>query len=89
MAEIDDALPNTKTTIEIPGEEEILLEQQKQIEEVETEGGPVEIEMDEDGGAEISFDPKIAAMEGGEDHNANLAEFFRRWCIRSLIIRTV
>jgi hypothetical protein len=75
MAEIDDALPNTKTTIEIPGEEEILLEQQKQIEEVETEGGPVEIQMDEDGGAEISFDPKIAAMEGGEDHNANLAEF--------------
>jgi hypothetical protein len=31
--------------------------------------------MDEDGGAEISFDPKIAAPEGGEDHNANLAEF--------------
>ena len=31
--------------------------------------------MDEDGGAEISFDPKVASPEGGEDHNANLAEF--------------
>ena len=75
MAEIDDALPNTKTTVEIPGEEEILLEQQEKIEEVETEGGPVEIEMDEDGGAEISFDPKAAAMEGGEEHDSNLSEF--------------
>jgi hypothetical protein len=35
--------------LKFPGEEEILLEQQKQIEEVETEGGPVEIQMDEDG----------------------------------------
>ena len=75
MAEIDDALPNTKTTVELPGEAEIIQEQENQIEQVETEGGPVEITMDEDGGAEISFDPKIAAPEGGEDHNANLAEF--------------
>jgi len=75
MAEIDDALPNTKTTVELPGEAEIIQEQENQIEQIETEGGPVEITMDEDGGAEISFDPKIAAPEGGEDHNANLAEF--------------
>ena len=75
MAEIDDALPNTKTTFELPGEAEIIQEQESQIQQVEGEGGPVEITMDEDGGAEISFDPKIAAPEGGEDHNANLAEF--------------
>jgi hypothetical protein len=75
MAEIDDALPNTKTTVELPGEAEIIQEQENQIEQVETEGGPVEITMDEDGGAEISFDPKVASPEGGEDHNANLAEF--------------
>jgi hypothetical protein len=75
MAQIDDALPNTKTTVEIPGEEEIIQEQEQKIEEIQSEGGPVEIEMDEDGGAEISFDPQVAAMEGGEDHNANLAEF--------------
>jgi hypothetical protein len=75
MAQIDDALPNTRTTVEIPGEEELLLDQQEQIEEVQTQDGPVEIEMSEDGGAEISFDPKAASPEGGEDHSANLAEF--------------
>jgi hypothetical protein len=75
MAEIDDALPNTKTTVELPGEAEIIQEQENQIEQIESEGSPVEIKMDEDGGAEISFDPKIASPEGGEDHNANLAEF--------------
>jgi hypothetical protein len=31
--------------------------------------------MSEDGGAEISFDPSVASMPGGEDHYANLAEF--------------
>jgi hypothetical protein len=75
MAEIDDALPNTKTTFELPGEAEIIQEQENQIEQIESEGSPVEITMDEDGGAEISFDPKVASPEGGEDHNANLAEF--------------
>jgi hypothetical protein len=75
MAQIDDALPNTRTTVEIPGEEELLLDQQEQIEEIQTQDGPVEIEMSEDGGAEISFDPKAASPEGGEDHSANLAEF--------------
>ena len=75
MAEIDDALPNTKTTVELPSEAEIIQEQESQIEQVETEGGPVEITMDEEGGAEVSFDPKVASPEGGEDHNANLAEF--------------
>jgi hypothetical protein len=75
MAEIDDALPNTKTTVELPGEAEIIQEQENQIEQIENQGSPVEITMDEDGGAEISFDPKIASPEGGEDHNANLAEF--------------
>ena len=32
MAEIDDALPNTKTTVELPGEAEIIQEQENQIE---------------------------------------------------------
>jgi hypothetical protein len=75
MAEIDDALPNTKTTVELPSATEIIQEQENQIQQIEDEGGPVEITMDEEGGAEISFDPKVASPEGGEDHNANLAEF--------------
>ena len=71
MAEIDKALPNTKTTIEIPGQTEI---EQTIQEEIQPTESPVEINMSEDGGAEISFDPSIASIPGGEDHYANLAE---------------
>ena len=73
MAEIDKALPNTKTTIEIPGQTEI--EQTIQEEILQPTESPVEINMSEDGGAEISFDPSVASIPGGEDHYANLAEF--------------
>ena len=72
MAEIDKSLPNTKTTIEIPGQTEI---EQTIQEETQATDSPVEIKMDEDGGAEISFDPSAAAPQGGEDHYANLSEF--------------
>ena len=75
MADIDKSLPNSKTTVELPGEVEIEEAIKEQVEEVQTEGGPVEIAMDEEGGAEVSFDPSAATPEGGEDHFANLAEF--------------
>ena len=75
MAKIDKPLPNTKTTVEIPGEVEIEEAIQENVEEVQTDKGPVEIEMTEEGGAEVSFDPAAASPEGGEDHYANLAEF--------------
>jgi len=39
------------------------------------EGGEVDIQITEDGGAEIDFDPQAAALEGGMLHDANLAEF--------------
>ena len=39
------------------------------------EGGEVDIQITDDGGAEIDFDPQAAAMEGGQLHEANLAEF--------------
>jgi hypothetical protein len=73
MAEIDKSLPNTKTTIEIPGQTEIDQAIQDQAEQGQDPS--VEINMDEDGGAEISFDPSLAATQGGEDHYANLADF--------------
>ena len=57
MAKIDKPLPNTKTTVEIPGEVEIEEAIQENVEEVQTDKGPVEIEMTEEGGAEVSFDP--------------------------------
>ena len=64
-----------KTTVEVPGADELVQEQQEKIEKVQTEGGPVEIEMDQEGGAEVSFDPNAVTPEDGEDHFANLAEF--------------
>jgi hypothetical protein len=73
MAEIDKSLPNTKTEIEIPGEEEIVEAQEEVIEK--SADGQTEIEIDDDGGATINFDPGQVNPEGGEDHNANLAEF--------------
>ena len=75
MADIDKPLPNTKTTVEVPGEVEIEEAIKEKVEEVETQGGPVEIEMTEEGGAEVSFDPKVASPEGGDNHFENLAEF--------------
>jgi hypothetical protein len=72
MAEIDKSLPNTKTTIDVPGQTEIDQAVQEQIGQ---EDPSVEINMDEDGGAEISFDPSLAAPQGSQDHYANLAEF--------------
>ena len=73
MATIDKSLPNTKTEIEIPGEEEIVETQEEIVER--QEGGETEIEMTEDGGATVNFDPSAATPEGGEDHDANLADF--------------
>ena len=75
MATIDKSLPNQKTTVELPGETEIEEAVKGKVEEVQTEGGPVEIEMTEEGGAEVSFDPSVASPEGGQDHFENLAEF--------------
>ena len=53
MAEIDKPLPNTKTTVEVPGEVEIQEAIKENVEEVETKGGPVEVEMTEEDGAEV------------------------------------
>jgi hypothetical protein len=59
---IDKPLPNTKTTVEVPGEVEIQEAVKENVEEIQEKGGPVEIEMTEEGGAEVSFDPKVAAQ---------------------------
>ena len=72
MAKIEKALPNTKTEIEIPGEEEIVEEQQEIVER--QQAGQPEISMEEDGGATVEFDPSQVNPEGGQDHFENLAE---------------
>jgi len=75
MATIDKALPNTRTELEIPGEQEIEQVVTEAQEIAADQPGPVEIIETEDGGAEISFEPQAAVPEGGEDHFSNLAEF--------------
>ena len=78
MATIDKSLPNTKieentkTEIEIPGEQEIVESQQEIIER--QQGGAPEIEMNEDGGATVNFDPAKVNPEGGQDHFENLEQ---------------
>ena len=73
MATIDKSLPNTKTEVEIPGEEVLIGAQKEEV--VEQEGKETDIQIEEDGSATINFDPGAVAPEGGEDHESNLAEF--------------
>ena len=82
MADIDKALPNTKTTIEVPGQTEI--DQALNEDILEASSPDVEINPTEDGGAEISFDPSLASKEGGEDHYANLADFLDESILASI-----
>jgi len=56
MAEIDKGLPNTRTKLDIPSEEEMAEEVSVQEEE-EQQKGPIEVVPEEDGGATIDFEP--------------------------------
>src|SRR6056300_1549098 len=75
MATIDKPLPNvSETVIEVPKQEE-LVEAREEITEKKNQKGNVEVTMDEEGGAEIAFDPSAITEEGGQDHFENLADF--------------
>jgi hypothetical protein len=75
MADIDKSLPNTtRTSITIPGEEEISQAVEQEIIEEQQQPEEIEVIQTEDGGAEISFDPSAVSAEGGTEHFANLAE---------------
>ena len=77
MATIDKPLPNTnisETVIEVPKQEEIIQEREE-ITEKKNQQGNIEVTMDEQGGAEIAFDPRAVTPEGGQDHFENLADF--------------
>ena len=71
MATIDKSLPNMD-----PNQlgEEIDIEQVQEAEVINTDAGPVEIDMTEDGGAEISFDPNAKEIPEGMGHFDNIAE---------------
>ena len=75
MATIDKPLPNvTETVVEVPSQEE-LIQERDEIIETKNQQGNVEVTMDEEGGAEIAFDPRAITEEGGQDHFENLADF--------------
>ena len=69
MAEIEKALPNTRTKLEVPGPE-----QDVEIVEQEEQKGPVEVTPEEDGGATIDFDPGAVNQTSPNSHFDNLAD---------------
>jgi len=71
MADIDKGLPNTRTKLEIPSEEEL---QEIEVQEPVEEKGPVEVTPEEDGGATIDFEPGAINIPGTESHFDNLAD---------------
>ena len=75
MATIDKPLPNvSETVVEVPKQEELIQERDEIIEKKNQQGN-VEVTIDEEGGAEIAFDPRAITEEGGQDHFENLADF--------------
>ena len=71
MAEIDKGLPNTRTKLEIPSEEEI---QEVSVQEEVSDKGPIEVTPEEDGGATIDFEPGAINVPGTENHFDNLED---------------
>jgi hypothetical protein len=73
MAEIDKGLPNTRTKLDIPSDEE-LQEVAVQEQEQQDPKGPVEVIPEEDGGATIDYEPGAINIPGTESHFDNLAD---------------
>ena len=72
MAEIDKGLPNTRTKLDIPSEEEIA--EDVAVQEQEPEKGPIEVIPEEDGGVTLDYEPGSINVPGTESHFDNLAE---------------
>ena len=71
MAEIDKSLPNVKQTLKVPSPQE-----QMEVATEAQQSGPSqpEVTKNEDGSAEITFEPGAVNQAGGQDHYANLAD---------------
>ena len=73
MAEIDKGLPNTRSKLEIPAEEEI--QEVAVQEQLEQEENPkIEVTPEEDGGVTLDFEPGSINVPGTESHFDNLAD---------------
>ena len=71
MADIDKGLPNTRTKIDVPSEEQLA---EVNVQEPEDDKGPIEVIPEEDGGATIDFEPGAINIPGTEAHFDNLAD---------------
>jgi len=67
---IDKGLPNVDPEVVLP-EEQLVVTEEDKLSEVTPDGA--EVVMDEEGGAEVNFDP-MAEQQAGGDHNANIAD---------------
>ena len=72
MAEIDKGLPNTRTKIDIPSQEEVA--EEVTVQEPEADKGPIEVIPEEDGGVTLDFEPGSINIPGTESHFDNLAD---------------
>ena len=82
MATIDKPLPNINEANN-PEDKAVEIETVKSAEVVDTPTGPVEVDMTEDGGAEVSFDPKASAMSKGSRPFCKPCRIFRDESFRS------
>ena len=79
---IDKALPNVKESIHVESPEETQIEEVQKLQEVNDEG--VEVIQNEDGSAEIEFEPGKASPAGSDDHFTNLADLLPEDIINKL-----
>ena len=74
MAAIDKSLPNeVRTNIKLPNPQEVQQEQQEQTARNMMQP-PVDVQKNEDGSVDVSFDPRAVNPGESKEHFANLAE---------------
>ena len=79
---IDKALPNVKDTVHVESPEETIIEETQKLQEVNEEG--VEVTRNEDGSADVDFEPGKVNPSGGESHFENLADILPEEVINRL-----
>ncbi len=72
MAEVEKPLPNVTEKVHVESPEETIIEQTEKLKEVNDDG--IEVVQNEDGSADIEFEPGKVNQADGEDHTANLAD---------------
>ena len=73
MAAIDKSLPNVRQTIKLPNPQEVQKEQQEQTARNMMQP-PVDVQKNDDGSVDVSFDPRAVNPGESKEHFANLAE---------------